>query len=66
MVLHGKGSSQLTRMQLFMDILKSLEGDKKIPVPENDILTEMVNTGKFEPDEARKVPPEDEQRRNNL
>ena len=54
MVLHGKGSSQLNRLQLFMDILKSLEGDNKIPVPENDILTEMVNTGKFEPDEARK------------
>ena len=54
MVLHGKGSSQITRMQLFMDILKSLEGDNKIPVPENDILTEMVNTGKFEPEEARK------------
>ena len=54
MVLHGKGSSQLNRLQLFMDVLKSLEGDRKVPVPEEDLLNEMAGTGKFTPEDARK------------
>ncbi len=53
MVLHGKGSSQLSKMQLFMDVLKSLEGDRRVPVPEEELLTEMANTDKFTPEEAR-------------
>lgn len=53
MVLHGKGSTQLNKLQLFMDILRSLEGDKKIPVSEEDLLGELVKTDKFDIDGAR-------------
>ena len=53
MVLHGKGSTQLNKLQLFMDILRSLEGDKKIPVSEEDLLGELVKTDKFDMDGAR-------------
>ena len=53
MVLHGKGSTQLNKLQLFMDILRSLEGDKKIPVSEEDLLGELVKTDKFDIGGAR-------------
>lgn len=53
MVLHGKGSTHLNKLQLFMDILRSLEGDKKIPVSEEDLLGELVKTDKFDIDGAR-------------
>ena len=53
MVLHGKGSERLTKVQLFMDILKSLESDKKIPVSEESLLSELVKTDKFDMDGAR-------------
>lgn len=53
MVLHGKGSERLTKQQLFMDILKSLEGDAGIPVSEADLLAELVKTDKFDMDGAR-------------
>ena len=52
-VLHGKGSESLTKLQLFMDILKSMEGDKKIPVSEEDLLAELVKSDKFDMDGAR-------------
>ena len=41
-------------MQLFMDVLKSLEGDNKIPVEEKLFITELVKSDKFTEDEARK------------
>ncbi len=53
LVLHGKGSSQMNKLQLFMDILKSLEGDSKIPVAEKSLLDELVKTDKFDMDGAR-------------
>ena len=53
MVLHGKGSTEINKMQLFMDLLQELEGDAKRPVPEADLLSNMVDTGKFDEGTAR-------------
>ena len=36
-VLQGKPRSEVSKMQLFMDVLKGLEGDNKVPVEERDI-----------------------------
>lgn len=53
LVLHGKSSSQMNKLQLFMDILRSLEGDNKMPVAEKSLLDELVKTDKFDMDGAR-------------
>jgi replicative DNA helicase Mcm len=41
-------------MQLFMDVMRSLEGDEKRPVEEKTFVKELAKTGKFTEDEARK------------
>jgi replicative DNA helicase Mcm len=46
-VLQGKPRSEVSKMQLFMDILKSLEGDNKIPVEEKIFIDELIKTEKF-------------------
>ncbi len=53
MVLHGKGSADMNKMQLFMDILRELEGDVKRPVPETELLSNMRDTEKFNDTDAR-------------
>ncbi len=53
-VLQGRAHSEVSKMQLFMDVLKSLEGDNKIPVEEKLFITELVKSDKFTEDEARK------------
>lgn len=53
-VLQGRAHSDVSKMQLFMDVLKSLEGDNKIPVEEKLFITELVKSDKFTEDEARK------------
>ena len=40
-------------MQLFMDVLQSLEGEPKKPVEEKLLYEELVKTEKFTEDEAR-------------
>ena len=52
-VLQGKPRSEVSRMQLFMDVLKSLEGDNKSPVEERVFVDELQKTEKFSEDEAR-------------
>lgn len=52
-VLQGKPRSEVSKMQLFMDVLKSLEGDSKIPVEEKTFVEELEKTGKFAEDDAR-------------
>lgn len=54
MVLHGKGSIQSSRIQLFMDIMRSLGGDRSENVEEKILIEELVSSEKFTPDEARK------------
>ena len=53
-VLQGRPHSEVSKMQLFMDVMKSLEGDEKRPVDEKAFVKELVKTGKFTEDEARK------------
>ena len=53
MVLHGKSKSQMGKVQLFMDIMKSLEGSHKMPIPERDIIEELTKTDKFDQQGAR-------------
>ncbi len=53
-VLQGKPRSEITKLQLFMDVLKSLEGEPKQSVEEKLFMTELVKTEKFTEEEARK------------
>ncbi len=40
-------------MQLFMDVLRGLEGDNKVPVEEKMFVRELEKSDKFTEDEAR-------------
>jgi len=52
-VLQGRPRSEVSKMQLFMDVLKSLEGENKMAVEERLFIKELVKSGKFTEDEAR-------------
>ena len=52
-VLQGRPRSEVSKMQLFMDVMKSLEGDHKTPVDEKQLVEELVKTGKFIDEEAK-------------
>ena len=52
-VLQGKPRSEVTKMQLFMDVLKSLEGESKVAVEEKLFIKELAKSEKFTEDEAR-------------
>ena len=53
--LQGRPRSEVSKLAEFMDILKSLEGDPKKPVPEQEFVDELVKSEKFkDEDEARR------------
>ncbi|MGQ0606258.1 MAG: minichromosome maintenance protein MCM [Candidatus Nitrosotenuis sp.] len=52
-VLQGRPHSEVSKLQLFMDVLKSLEGDSKTPVEEKLFVKELAKTAKFTEEEAR-------------
>jgi replicative DNA helicase Mcm len=52
-VLQGKPRSEISKMQLFMDVLKGLEGDNKVPVDERTFVQELEKSEKFTEEEAR-------------
>ena len=52
-VLQGKPRSEVSKMQLFMDILKSLEGDNRVAVDERTFVKELEKSEKFTEEEAR-------------
>jgi replicative DNA helicase Mcm len=52
-VLQGRPRSEVSKMQLFMDVLKGLEGDNKIAVEERTFVKELEKTEKFTEEEAR-------------
>ncbi len=52
-VLQGRPRSEVSKMQLFMDVLKGLEGDNKMPVEEKSFVKELEKTEKFTEEEAR-------------
>ena len=52
-VLQGRPRSEVSKMQLFMDVLKGLEGDNKGAVEEKTFVKELEKTEKFTEEEAR-------------
>ena len=52
-VLQGRPRSEVSKMQLFMDVLKGLEGDNKVAVEEKAFVKELEKTEKFTEEEAR-------------
>ena len=52
-VLQGRPRSEVSKMQLFMDVLKSLEGENKSAVEEKLFVKELEKSGKFTEEEAR-------------
>jgi replicative DNA helicase Mcm len=52
-VLQGRPRSEVSKMQLFMDVLKGLEGDNKNAVEERTFVKELEKTEKFTEDDAR-------------
>ena len=52
-VLQGRPRSEVSKMQLFMDILKALEGDSRAAVDEKAFIDELTKSGKFNDDDAR-------------
>lgn len=52
-VLRGKPRSEVSKMQLFMDVLRRLGGDSQDPVEESVLIKELENTEKFDTDNAR-------------
>jgi len=54
-VLQGRPRSEVSKLSTFMDSLKSLEGEPKNPVPEQEFVDELVKSEKFkDEDEARR------------
>ena len=52
-VLQGRPRSEVSKMQLFMELMKSLEGEHKTPVEENQLVEELTKTEKFTEEEAK-------------
>jgi len=54
-VLQGRPRSEVSKLSTFMDTLKSLEGEPKNPVPEQEFVDELIKSEKFkDEDEARR------------
>ena len=51
--LQGRPRSEVSKMQLFMDVIRGLEGEHKHPVEESQLVEELAKTEKFTEDEAR-------------
>ena len=52
-VLQGKPRSEVSKMQLFMDVLRSLEGDNKLPLKKEHLYRNLRKSEKFTEEEAR-------------
>jgi replicative DNA helicase Mcm len=52
-VLHGKPHSEISKLKSFMDIFNAISGQDKNDVEENNLINELVGTGKFNEDEAK-------------
>ena len=51
--LQGRPRSEVSKMQLFMEVIRGLEGEHKHPVEESQLVEELAKTDKFTDDEAR-------------
>ena len=52
-VLQGRPKSEVSKLTMFMEILRSLEGEPKSSVPEQGFVDELVKSDKFSEEEAR-------------
>ena len=52
-VLQGRPKSEVSKLQMFMEILRTLEGEPKSSVPEQGFVDELVKSDKFSEEEAR-------------
>ena len=52
-VLQGRPKSEVSKLKMFMEILRSLEGEPKSSVPEQEFVDELVKSDKFSEEEAR-------------
>src|SRR3990167_10216196 len=51
-ILQGRNHEEQSKMQIFMDMLKKLEGENKSPVLKALLIDELVKTGKFDVSES--------------
>nr|AIF02084.1 replicative DNA helicase (mcm, cdc21) [uncultured marine thaumarchaeote KM3_153_F09] len=52
-VLQGRPKSEVSKLQMFMEVLRTLEGEPKSSVPEQEFVDELVKSDKFSEEEAR-------------
>jgi len=52
-VLQGRPKSEVSKLTMFMEILRSLEGEPKSSVPEQEFVDELAKSDKFSEEEAR-------------
>jgi replicative DNA helicase Mcm len=53
--LQGRPRSEVSKLAAFMETIRSLEGDDKSPVPEQELVDELVKSEKFkDEDEVRR------------
>jgi len=52
-ILQGRPRSEVSKLQLFMDAMKSLEGEHKTPVEEKQLVKELAKTERFTEEEAK-------------
>jgi replicative DNA helicase Mcm len=53
-VLYGKPQSVVSKEKLFMDVFKGLAGEQNADVADKTLVDELVKTGKFSDEDARK------------
>jgi len=54
-VLQGRPRSEVSKISVFMDIIRLLEGEDKKPVPEQEFIDDLVKSEKFkDEDDARR------------
>jgi replicative DNA helicase Mcm len=54
-VLQGRPRSEISKMDAFVEAIRSLEGESKEPVPEQELVDEIIKTEKFKnEDEVRR------------
>jgi len=51
-VLQGKPRREMSQLEIFLNILQKLEGDKKIPIPKQKFIDHLLNTANFTIEEA--------------
>ena len=51
-LLHGRPRDEIGKIQLCLDVLKEMEGDRKHPIPIKPLIDNLVVTGKFTDKEA--------------